>query len=83
VGKLTPEAEERLIEQLISIEWVRDLDSLSCEIVSRVCYCSLEEATDILQGLVDRRLIERVGVHPRPSERFDSFRCAWVKGSGS
>ena len=83
MGKLTPESEERVIEQLISIEWVRDLDSVSYGIVGRVCSCSLEEATDILRELVDRRLIERVGVHPRPSERFDSFRCAWVKGSRS
>jgi hypothetical protein len=65
------------------MEWVRDLDGRSRGIVRRQCACSLEEAADILQEFVDRRLIERVGGRPPSRPRLDSYRCAWVKGPGS
>ena len=81
MGGLSPESEERVVEQLISIEWVRDLDSVSYRIVCQLCKCSVEEAKDIVRSLVDRRRIEKVGGHPGPGARLDSYRSAWMKGS--
>lgn len=81
MGELSSESEERVVEQLILIEWVRDLDSVSYRIVCHLCGCSVEEAKDIVRSLVDRRLIEKVGGYPNPGARLDSYRSAWMKGS--
>ena len=77
MGGLSPESEERIVEQLIPIEWVRDLDSVSYRIVCQLCEWSVEEAKGIVRSLVDRRRRRA----PKPGARVDSFRSAWMKGS--
>jgi hypothetical protein len=80
---MSPELERRLVEALVSIDWARDLNSISCRVVQRLCDCSLEQAQVIVQGVVDRGLIEQFGGNPTIGAPLDSFRLKWVKRAGS
>ena len=57
--RLPPELEGQLVEALVSIDWARDLSSISYRVAVRLCDCSLEQAEVIVQDLVERGLIER------------------------
>ena len=86
MAEISPEVEERIVEQLTAIGWIRDLDGVSLPIVGRLCNCTAEEAAAILQKLVELRIIERVsesGGRPHDGVSMDSYRWAWVKGPGS
>lgn len=78
VSPLSPELERRLVEALVSIDWVRDLNSISYTVVVRLCDCSLEQAEIIVQDLVDRGLIEQIGGNPTTGAPLDSFRLKWM-----
>ena len=83
MSPLSPELERRLVEALVSIDWARDLNSISYRVVRRLGECSLEQAEVIVQDLVDRGLIEQFGGNPTRGAPLDSFRLKWIKRAGS
>jgi len=58
---LSPEQEQRLVEALISLDWMTRYDRKSCELICEQLRCSWEEAIEVLQYIyLKRNLIRAV-----------------------
>ena len=80
---LSAEEQRQIVEELTSIELVRDLDAVSYALVSRLCDCATEDAVALVQSFVEQGLIARLsetGARSQPGVATDGDRWNWVKG---
>jgi hypothetical protein len=58
---LSPEQERRLVDALISLDWMMTREHKSCKLIREQLGCSMEDAIDVLQYLyLKRNLIRAV-----------------------
>jgi hypothetical protein len=80
---LSAQQEERIIDDLTALDWVRDLEGRSTQLISERLDCSAEDASSILERLQAQGLIERVsasGGTPAANRTLDSYSWKWVRG---
>ena len=79
---LTPQQERELIHDLTALDWVRDLDGRSSQLIGDRLGCSAEEASLILQGFEAKKMIARISESagkPTADRPLDSYGWKWIR----
>jgi hypothetical protein len=78
--ELTTEQEQQLLEDLTALDWTRDLDTRSTQVISERLDCSLEDASLILQRLRAAKItaVSESGGTPAASRALDSYGWKWI-----
>ena len=78
--ELTTEQEQQILEDLTALDWTRDLDAQSTQVISERLGCSLEDASLILQRLRAAKInaVSESGGAPTANRAMDSYGWKWV-----
>jgi hypothetical protein len=80
MDELTTEQEQQILEDLTALDWTRDLDTRSTQVISERLDCSLEDASLILQRLREAKItaVSESGGTPAANRALDSYGWKWV-----
>jgi hypothetical protein len=80
--EITREQERQVIDDLTALDWTRDLESRSIQLLTDRIGCSLAEAALILEQIEAKGMIERAsesGGQPAANRTLDSYGWKWVR----